>query len=48
MQTMLTLVTQNRQLLCKSALSGDGMAFGFGYPHRSVPERALPVSCRDR
>ena len=33
MQTMLTVVTQNSRLLRRSALSGDRMAFGFGYPH---------------
>ena len=32
MQTMLTVVTQNSRLPRRSALSGDRMAFGFGYP----------------
>jgi hypothetical protein len=35
---MLTVVTQNSQLPRRSALSGDRMGFGFGYPHRSVPD----------
>ena len=38
MQTMLTVVTQNSRLLRRSALSGDRMAIGFGYRHRSVPD----------
>jgi hypothetical protein len=35
---MLTVVTQNIRLPRRSALSGDRMAFDFGYPHRSVPD----------
>jgi hypothetical protein len=45
---MLTVVTQNRRLLRRSAFSGDRMAIGFGYPHRSVPDAHSQVSCRDR
>jgi hypothetical protein len=35
---MLTVVTQNSRLLRRSEFSGDRMAIGFGYPHRSVPD----------
>jgi hypothetical protein len=41
---MLTVVTQNSRLLRRSALSGDRMAFGFGYPHCSVPDARCQVS----
>lgn len=44
MQTMLTVVTQNSRLPRRSALSGDRMAFGFGYPHCSVPDARCQVS----
>jgi hypothetical protein len=40
-QTMLTVVTQNSRLLRRSALSGDRMVFGFGYPHCSMPDQCL-------
>ena len=43
MQTMLTVVTQNSRLLRRSALSGDRMAFGFGYPHCSGPDAQRPL-----
>ena len=46
MQTMLTVVTQNSRLPRRSALSGDRMAFGFGYPHCSVPDAALAARCQ--
>ena len=42
MQTMLTVVTQNSRLPRRSALSGDRMAFGFGYPHCWVPDARCP------
>ena len=44
MQTMLTVVTQNSRLPRRSALSGDRLAFGFGYPHCSVPDARCQVS----
>jgi hypothetical protein len=44
-QTMLTVVTQNSRLR-RSALSGDRMAIGFGYPHRSVPDARRQVMPR--
>ena len=43
MQTMLTVVTQISRLLRRSALSGDRMTFGFGYPHCSVPDARCQV-----
>ena len=43
---MLTVVTQNSRLLRRSALSGDRMAIGFGYPHRSVPDARCQVMPR--
>ena len=46
MQTMLTVVTQNSRLPRRSALSGDRMAFGFGYPHCSVPDARCQVMPR--
>ena len=46
MQTMLTVVTQNSRLPRRSTLSGDRMAFGFGYPHRSVPDARCQVMPR--
>jgi hypothetical protein len=41
---MLTVVTQNSRLPRRSVLSGDRMAFGFGYPHCSVPDARRQVS----
>ncbi len=41
---MLTVVTQNSRLPRRSVLSGDRMAFGFGYPHCSVPDARCQVS----
>jgi hypothetical protein len=38
------VVTQNSRLLRRSVLSGDRMAFGFGYPHCSVPDARCQVS----
>ena len=46
MQTMLTVVTQNSRLPRRSALSGDRMAFGFGYPHCSVPDARCQIMPR--
>jgi len=45
-QTMLTVVTQNSRPPGGSALSGDRMAFGFGYPHCSVPGARCQVMPR--
>ena len=46
MQTLLTVLTQNSRLPRRSALSGDRMAFGFGYPHCSVPDARCQVMPR--
>ena len=43
MQTMLTVVTQNSRLLRRSAFYDGRMAFGFGYPHCSVPDARCQV-----
>ena len=41
---MPTVLTQNSRIPRRSALSGDRMAFGFGYPHCSVPDARCQVS----
>ena len=41
---MLTVVTQNSRLPRRSALSGDRLVFGFGYPHCSVSDARCQVS----
>jgi hypothetical protein len=43
---MLTVVKQNSRLPRRSALSCDQMAFGFGYPHRSVSDARCQVMPR--